>query len=239
MKIFNRIGLLIAAMMLASVAQAASLSDYFENRLVDWAVRGQSYTPPGTLYVGLATASGNDAACGTEVSRSGTAYDRATITPSLANMAGTQSTGSTTASTGTGGTTSNNGTVTFPTPSGGNWGTVVEFCVFDAGFTTLNGAIASAGATSMTVTSASQFPGSGNYDVLIDSEIVTITAGQGTTTWTITRGVRGTTATTHSNGAGVSGMMLWRAALTVNKTINNGDAAPSFAAGALTFQIDN
>src|SRR5690242_11433971 len=33
---------------------------------------------------------------------------------------------------------------------------------------------------------------------------------------------------------------LWEyAALTVNKTINNGDAAPSFAIGALTFQIDN
>lgn len=33
---------------------------------------------------------------------------------------------------------------------------------------------------------------------------------------------------------------LWiYSALTVNKTINNGDAAPSFAAGAATFQIDN
>lgn len=28
-------------------------------------------------------------------------------------------------------------------------------------------------------------------------------------------------------------------ALTVSKTINNGDAAPSFAIGALTFQVDN
>lgn len=36
-----------------------------------------------------------------------------------------------------------------------------------------------------------------------------------------------------------SGNLLWRAALTAAKTINNGDAAPSFAAGALTFQADN
>ena len=37
-----------------------------------------------------------------------------------------------------------------------------------------------------------------------------------------------------------SGGNLWiYSALTVNKTINSGDAAPSFAAGAATFQIDN
>lgn len=33
-------------------------------------------------------------------------------------------------------------------------------------------------------------------------------------------------------------LLLW-GALTTSKTVNNGDAAPSFAAGALTFQIDN
>lgn len=36
-----------------------------------------------------------------------------------------------------------------------------------------------------------------------------------------------------------AGNMLFYSALTVSKTVNNGDAAPSFAAGALTFQIDN
>ncbi|MBI4997851.1 MAG: hypothetical protein HZC22_13355 [Rhodocyclales bacterium] len=37
-----------------------------------------------------------------------------------------------------------------------------------------------------------------------------------------------------------SGGVLWiYAPLTVNKTVNNGDAAPSFAPGAATFQIDN
>jgi hypothetical protein len=39
--------------------------------------------------------------------------------------------------------------------------------------------------------------------------------------------------------AATVGNMLFYSALTVNKTINNGDAAPSFAAAALTFQIDN
>ena len=39
--------------------------------------------------------------------------------------------------------------------------------------------------------------------------------------------------------AASAGNMLIYSALTVSKTVNNGDAAPSFAANALTFQIDN
>lgn len=39
--------------------------------------------------------------------------------------------------------------------------------------------------------------------------------------------------------APTGGNMLVCASLTTSKTINNGDAAPSFAAGALTVQIDN
>jgi len=39
--------------------------------------------------------------------------------------------------------------------------------------------------------------------------------------------------------AASAGNMLAYAALGTPKTINNGDAAPSFAAGALTFQIDS
>lgn len=39
--------------------------------------------------------------------------------------------------------------------------------------------------------------------------------------------------------APTAGNMLAYAALTTPKTINNGDAAPSFAAGALTFRIDD
>lgn len=39
--------------------------------------------------------------------------------------------------------------------------------------------------------------------------------------------------------ASSGGNLLIYANLTASKTINNGDAAPSFAAGALTIQIDN
>jgi hypothetical protein len=39
--------------------------------------------------------------------------------------------------------------------------------------------------------------------------------------------------------ASTSGNMILCQALTASKTINNGDAAPSFAGGALTIQVDN
>jgi hypothetical protein len=118
-----------AASLVPAPAHAQALSDYTENKLIDLIVRGQAFTAPSTTYVTLATSTGSDSACGTEVS--GGSFARVAVTSSLANWAGTQSAGSTTASSGTGGGTSNNAAINFPTPSAG-WGTVTEFCVFDA-----------------------------------------------------------------------------------------------------------
>ena len=155
----------------------SALTDVYENKLIDFLFRAQALgitgasagagTGPATLYVGLFTANPTDTAGGTEVT--GGSYARVSVTSSLANWAGTQSAGSTTASSGTGGTTSNNNAITFPAPTA-NWGVVTGYAIFDA-----------------------------------------------------------------STG----GNMLIYSALTTNKTVNNGDAAPSFAAGSLTFQIDN
>lgn len=143
-----------------------ALTDYAENKVIDGLLRGQAYTPANT-YVGMLTAAPSDSAAGTEVT--GGSYARVQVASSLANWAGTQSAGSTTASSGASGTTSNNNAVTFPAPTA-NWGLITHFAVYDA-----------------------------------------------------------------ASG----GNMLFYAALTTPKTVNNGDAAPSFAAGALTFQIDN
>ncbi|WP_439947179.1 hypothetical protein [Streptomyces sp. BBFR109] len=71
--------------------------------------------------------------------------------------------------------------------------------------TTLSAAVSTTGATTISVTSASGFPGSGNYNIQVDSEVMTVTGGQGTTTWTVTRGVNGSTAATHASGATVTG----------------------------------
>jgi hypothetical protein len=69
--------------------------------------------------------------------------------------------------------------------------------------TTLNGAITNS-QTSITVASATGFPSAGNYTIQIDNEQLLVTAGQGTTSWTVTRGVNGTSAAAHSNSATVS-----------------------------------
>jgi hypothetical protein len=145
----------------------ASMSNYLENQIIDWLMRGQSFSPSASKYFALLTAAPSDTGGGTEVT--GGSYARVAVTSSLANFAGTQSAGSTAASSGTGGTTSNNAAITFPAPTA-NWGTVTHFAVYDAS---------------------------------------------------------------------TSGNLLFWGALTASKTVNNGDAAPSFAAGAFTLQIDN
>lgn len=110
------------------LASAQSLSDYVENKSIDLLLRAQAWTAPTTINVGLSTAACSDSSVGTEVS--GGSYARVAVTASLANWAGTQSAGSTAASSGTGGQTSNNIAVNFATPSSG-WGTVTHFFLHD------------------------------------------------------------------------------------------------------------
>jgi hypothetical protein len=117
----------------------AALSDFLENKLIDWLLRGQAIgvtgasaaagTGPTNVYCGLFTANPSDTGGGTEVT--GGSYARVTIASSLANWAGTQAAASTVASSGTGGTTSNNGAITFPAPTA-NWGVVTGMGLFDA-----------------------------------------------------------------------------------------------------------
>ena len=108
----------------------AAFSNYLQNKVVDWLLRGQAFTPPATVYVGLFTTDDNAAnTSGVEVS--GGSYARAAVTSSLTNWAGTQNAGSTTASTGTSGTTSNNGILTFPAPTAA-WGSIQGMGIFDA-----------------------------------------------------------------------------------------------------------
>ena len=106
----------------------SAMSDYLENKMVDQLFRGQTAPTTSTLYVALLTAAPSDSGGGTEVS--GGSYARVAVTSSLTNWAGTQSAGSTTASSGTGGQTSNNVAITFPTPSDG-WGTATHFGIYD------------------------------------------------------------------------------------------------------------
>jgi hypothetical protein len=149
----------------------AMIGDFTRNKIVDFLLRAQTYTPPATHYVGLMTTNAtHTVGSGTEVS--GGSYARVAITASMTatGWAGTQSAGSTTASSGSGASavTSNNGTITFPAPTA-NWGIVTGWTIWDAS---------------------------------------------------------------------TSGQMMYFGPLSVSKTINNGDAAPSFASGALALTFD-
>lgn len=68
--------------------------------------------------------------------------------------------------------------------------------------TTLSAAITSTSATSISVASAAGLPAGGNFEILVDAELMQVTALAGTTL-TVTRGFGGTTAATHSSGANV------------------------------------
>jgi len=81
----------------------------------------------------------------------------------------------------------------------GSWGGEAA----GANTTTLNGAINSS-VTSLTLTDASQFPSSGTNFIIIGSEEISYTGITDNTLTGLTRGVAGTTAASHSDGATVT-----------------------------------
>ena len=95
----------LSVVLVPQKAEAGAMSNYLQNKFVDALLRGQSYTFPTTVYVGLATGTSTAASCGSEVS--GGSYARVSIPSSLANWAGTQGAGTTVVSSGTSGQTSN------------------------------------------------------------------------------------------------------------------------------------
>ena len=107
----------------------SAYSNYMRNKLVDWLWRGQSFTPPSTIYFGLNTAMASPSSGGTEVS--GGSYARVAVTPSLGNFCGTQGNGSTGVSSGTSALTTNNVAIQFPAPTG-DWGTLVGWTIWDS-----------------------------------------------------------------------------------------------------------
>lgn len=119
---------LVSLSLFAGLAQAAALSDYLENKVVDHLFRATAYTAPATVYVGLSTAACSDTGFGTEVS--GGNYARVSITAATTAFKGTHGTTSG-ASSGTNGTITNAAAVSFPTPSAG-WGTVTHWHISDA-----------------------------------------------------------------------------------------------------------
>ena len=91
-----------------------SLSNLFETNVLTWLLTGDAVTRPSSFYVALFTSNPDEDASGTEVSTSGTAYARQSVSFSVS-----------------GNTASNSAAIEFPTATA-SYGTVTHVGVFDA-----------------------------------------------------------------------------------------------------------
>jgi len=91
-----------------------SFSNYLETELLDHVFANNAYTAPSTLYLALFTSNPADDASGTEVSTSGTAYARQSVTFTVS-----------------GNTATTNAAVEYSTATA-SFGTVSHVAVYDA-----------------------------------------------------------------------------------------------------------
>lgn len=94
----------------------ASMSDYLENEILDHILGTEAFTMPSGSYLALFTAAPSDAGGGTELSGNG--YARQDVTWGAAASA----------------VAANTSSHTF-TASGGDWGTITHWAIFDAATT--------------------------------------------------------------------------------------------------------
>lgn len=91
-----------------------SFSNYLETELLDHVFTNTAYTAPSTLYLALFTSNPAEDGSGTEVTTSGTAYARQTVTFTVS-----------------GNTATTDAAVEFPTATA-NYGTVSHVGIYDA-----------------------------------------------------------------------------------------------------------
>jgi hypothetical protein len=111
-----------------------ALKQSWLNLLADAKYRGQALSFPANWYIGLFNVMPSRSAAGTELSVGGgyTGYARVAVASSLANWSGTQSDGSTSASSGTRDYISNNVAISFSASLAAAWNNIVAFGLFDA-----------------------------------------------------------------------------------------------------------
>jgi len=108
----------------------ANMSNYLENKMIDFLFRGVSFSAPSTLYVALCTATVSDSSTGSTIAEvSGGNYARIAITSNASNWFTTNGDNAATSS-GTGGATGNSGTIAWNSVT---WSaTVTDVAICDA-----------------------------------------------------------------------------------------------------------
>lgn len=108
----------------------AALTNYHRNKLIDFGLRGQAWSPPATGWIRLVTTTPSAAAAGTEVAAA--SYDPVSIPLDEDSWSATQSSSSNAVpSSGTSGASYNLIAVDFGTAAEA-WGTVVGWELWDA-----------------------------------------------------------------------------------------------------------
>lgn len=95
---------------------AGKFSDYLNNALLSHVFGSTPYTKPANLYVGLMTTRGSGSSSGTEIVGNGYARQSIVFAQDEEPL----------------GSIDNASAVAFPPASGGPWGTITDFAVFDA-----------------------------------------------------------------------------------------------------------
>ena len=108
----------------------ANITNYLENKIIDFLLRGQSFSPPTILYIALCTSSPNDASTGNNISEiSGGNYARQAVVSNTTNWSSTNADNGATSS-GTSGTSTNSTAINWV---GVTWaGTVTDVAICDA-----------------------------------------------------------------------------------------------------------
>lgn len=123
----------LVGLFVALPAFAAGMSNYAENKVLDYIFRSQAWTQPTTLCVGLATAAPSDTSTGATVTEASyTGYARGQLNASYSAWKGSGGEVTNTASTGTSGTTSNASAITIGSAATSGPTVVTHFFLADS-----------------------------------------------------------------------------------------------------------
>jgi len=126
---------------------AGNATNYLETQLRKHLFRTGSFTKPSQLWVALHTADPTETGAVGEVS--GGQYVRVQLNPLDANWS---------APDDTGGVTKNQSMLTYPAPSGANWGSVTHFSIWDDAYASGNALIHGALDTPQTINDGDPAP---------------------------------------------------------------------------------